>query len=140
MIWPTGPVAPPIGQLQPLQPPRSVHSTARARRQGIWTRRENGWNGAATLAGDRNKRTRPRDDPGGYHGGMPKRILLAWPRGYCAGVERAIDTVERALRIYGPPVYVRKQIVHNIHVVRDLESKGAVFVEDERDVPEGGVC
>ena len=70
---------------------------------------------------------------------MPNRILLAWPRGYCAGVERAVDTVERALRIYGPPVYVRKQIVHNIHVVHDLEAKGAVFVEDERDVPEGAV-
>jgi 4-hydroxy-3-methylbut-2-enyl diphosphate reductase len=70
---------------------------------------------------------------------MPKRILLAWPRGYCAGVERAVDTVERALRIYGPPVYVRKQIVHNIHVVRDLESKGAVFVEEETEVPEGAV-
>ena len=70
---------------------------------------------------------------------MPKRILLAWPRGYCAGVERAVDTVERALRIYGPPVYVRKQIVHNIHVVRDLEAKGAVFVEDEAEVPEGAV-
>jgi 4-hydroxy-3-methylbut-2-enyl diphosphate reductase len=68
---------------------------------------------------------------------MPSRVLLAWPRGYCAGVERAVDTVERALRIYGPPVYVRKQIVHNIHVVRDLEAKGAVFVEDEREVPEG---
>jgi 4-hydroxy-3-methylbut-2-enyl diphosphate reductase len=54
-------------------------------------------------------------------------------------VERAVDTVERALRISGAPVYVRKQIVHNIHVVRDLESKGAVFVEDEREVPEGGV-
>ncbi len=71
---------------------------------------------------------------------MPTRILLAWPRGYCAGVERAIDTVERALAIYGPPVYVRKQIVHNIHVVRDLESKGAVFVEDECQIPEGSVC
>ena len=70
---------------------------------------------------------------------MPKKILLAWPRGYCAGVERAVDTVERALRIYGPPVYVRKQIVHNIHVVRDLESKGAIFVEDENEVPEGSV-
>jgi 4-hydroxy-3-methylbut-2-en-1-yl diphosphate reductase len=75
----------------------------------------------------------------GYDEGVPKRILLAWPRGYCAGVERAVDTVERALRIYGRPVYVRKQIVHNIHVVRDLEAKGAIFVEDERDVPEGGV-
>jgi 4-hydroxy-3-methylbut-2-en-1-yl diphosphate reductase len=70
---------------------------------------------------------------------VPKRILLAWPRGYCAGVERAVDTVERALRIYGPPVYVRKQIVHNIHVVRDLEAKGAIFVEDETEVPEGAV-
>jgi 4-hydroxy-3-methylbut-2-enyl diphosphate reductase len=75
----------------------------------------------------------------GYHGGVLSRILLAWPRGYCAGVERAVDTVERALRIYGRPVYVRKQIVHNIHVVRDLESRGAVFVEAEDDVPEGAV-
>jgi 4-hydroxy-3-methylbut-2-enyl diphosphate reductase len=70
---------------------------------------------------------------------VPKRILLAWPRGYCAGVERAVDTVERALRIYGPPVYVRKQIVHNIHVVRDLEAKGAIFVEDEKEVPQSAV-
>jgi len=70
---------------------------------------------------------------------MGRTILLAWPRGYCAGVERAVDTVERALRIYGAPVYVRKQIVHNIHVVRDLEGKGAVFVENEDEVPEGAV-
>jgi 4-hydroxy-3-methylbut-2-en-1-yl diphosphate reductase len=67
---------------------------------------------------------------------VPKRVLLAWPRGYCAGVDRAVDTVERALRIHGPPVYVRKQIVHNMHVVRDLERKGAIFVEEETDVPE----
>ena len=64
-------------------------------------------------------------------------MLLAAPRGYCAGVDRAVDIVERALRISGPPVYVRKQIVHNIHVVRDLERKGAVFVEEEDQVPEG---
>ena len=70
---------------------------------------------------------------------MPNKILLAWPRGYCAGVERAVDTVERAIRIYGPPVYVRKQIVHNLHVVRELERKGAIFVEDESEVPEGSV-
>jgi 4-hydroxy-3-methylbut-2-en-1-yl diphosphate reductase len=70
---------------------------------------------------------------------VPKRIVLAWPRGYCAGVERAVDTVERALELYGAPVYVRKQIVHNIHVVRDLEAKGAIFVEDEAEVPEGAV-
>jgi 4-hydroxy-3-methylbut-2-enyl diphosphate reductase len=66
-----------------------------------------------------------------------KRVLLASPRGYCAGVERAVETVERALDHYGAPVYVRKQIVHNIHVVRDLEARGAIFVDDERDVPRG---
>jgi len=65
------------------------------------------------------------------------KVLLASPRGYCAGVERAVETVEKALDLYGPPVYVRKQIVHNLHVVRDLEARGAVFVDDERDVPEG---
>ena len=68
---------------------------------------------------------------------MVQRVLLASPRGYCAGVERAVETVERALELYGAPVYVRKQIVHNLHVVRDLEARGAVFVEDETDVPEG---
>ena len=68
---------------------------------------------------------------------MVKKVLLASPRGYCAGVERAIDTVEKALGLYGPPVYVRKQIVHNLHVVRELEERGAVFVEDENEVPEG---
>ncbi len=68
---------------------------------------------------------------------MVKRILLASPRGYCAGVERAVDTVERALDMWGAPVYVRKQIVHNLHVVRDLEERGAIFVESETDVPEG---
>jgi 4-hydroxy-3-methylbut-2-enyl diphosphate reductase len=66
-----------------------------------------------------------------------RRVLLASPRGYCAGVERAVETVEQALEHYGAPVYVRKQIVHNIHVVRDLEARGAIFVEDERDVPRG---
>jgi 4-hydroxy-3-methylbut-2-en-1-yl diphosphate reductase len=66
-----------------------------------------------------------------------KKVLLASPRGYCAGVERAVETVERALELYGPPVYVRKQIVHNLHVVRDLEARGAVFVEEETEVPEG---
>ncbi len=66
-----------------------------------------------------------------------KRVLLASPRGYCAGVERAVETVERALDLYGAPVYVRKQIVHNLHVVQELEARGAVFVEDERDAPEG---
>jgi 4-hydroxy-3-methylbut-2-enyl diphosphate reductase len=68
---------------------------------------------------------------------MVEKVLLASPRGYCAGVERAVETVERALELYGPPVYVRKQIVHNRHVVRELEERGAVFVEDENDVPAG---
>jgi 4-hydroxy-3-methylbut-2-enyl diphosphate reductase len=68
---------------------------------------------------------------------MVKRILLASPRGYCAGVVRAVETVERSLELYGAPVYVRKQIVHNIHVVRDLERKGAIFVDSEDEVPEG---
>jgi 4-hydroxy-3-methylbut-2-en-1-yl diphosphate reductase len=66
-----------------------------------------------------------------------KRVLLASPRGYCAGVERAVETVELALEHYGAPIYVRKQIVHNAHVVRDLEARGAIFVEDESETPEG---
>jgi 4-hydroxy-3-methylbut-2-en-1-yl diphosphate reductase len=70
---------------------------------------------------------------------VPSKILLASPRGYCAGVERAVEAVEQALSKHGAPVYVRKQIVHNLHVVRDLEAKGAVFVEDEAQVPEGAV-
>ena len=70
---------------------------------------------------------------------MVKRVLLASPRGYCAGVERAVETVEQALDAYGPPVYVRRQIVHNAHVVRDLEDRGAIFVESEGEVPEGGL-
>jgi len=68
-----------------------------------------------------------------------EKVLLASPRGYCAGVERAVDTVELALQHYGAPVYVRKQIVHNIHVVRELEARGAVFVDTEEEVPEGAV-
>ncbi|MEO6500351.1 MAG: 4-hydroxy-3-methylbut-2-enyl diphosphate reductase [Jatrophihabitantaceae bacterium] len=68
-----------------------------------------------------------------------KRVLLAKPRGYCAGVDRAVQTVEQALGHYGAPVYVRKQIVHNLHVVRSLEARGAVFVEETDEVPEGSV-
>jgi 4-hydroxy-3-methylbut-2-en-1-yl diphosphate reductase len=75
----------------------------------------------------------------GYHGVVPSKVLLAAPRGYCAGVERAVEAVEQALRTHGAPVFVRKQIVHNLHVVKDLEAKGAVFVEDEAEVPEGAV-
>jgi 4-hydroxy-3-methylbut-2-enyl diphosphate reductase len=69
----------------------------------------------------------------------PAKVLLASPRGYCAGVDRAVDTVERALDHFGAPVYVRKEIVHNGHVVRDLSDRGAVFVDSELDVPRGGV-
>jgi 4-hydroxy-3-methylbut-2-en-1-yl diphosphate reductase len=69
----------------------------------------------------------------------PGRVLLAAPRGYCAGVDRAVQTVERALELYGTPVYVRKQIVHNLHVVRTLEARGAVFVEEAEEVPEGSI-
>lgn len=69
----------------------------------------------------------------------PLEIILAAPRGYCAGVDRAVETVEQALALHDGPVYVRKQIVHNLHVVRDLEARGAIFVEDEREVPEGAL-
>src|SRR3954469_18286261 len=69
--------------------------------------------------------------------GVPEKLLLAAPRGYCAGVDRAVQTVERALELYGPPVYVRKEIVHNKHVVEQLRERGAIFVEEEDQVPEG---
>lgn len=68
-----------------------------------------------------------------------KRVLLAKPRGYCAGVDRAVQTVEEALKLYGPPIYVRKQIVHNRHVVARLEALGAIFVEEADEVPEGAM-
>jgi 4-hydroxy-3-methylbut-2-en-1-yl diphosphate reductase len=69
--------------------------------------------------------------------GLDRRVLLASPRGYCAGVDRAVITVEKALDLYGPPVYVRKQIVHNRHVVETLEDRGAIFVDETDEVPEG---
>ena len=68
-----------------------------------------------------------------------KRVLLAAPRGYCAGVDRAVITVEKALDLYGAPVYVRKQIVHNKHVVQTLEARGAIFVDETDEVPEGKI-
>ena len=67
----------------------------------------------------------------------PRKVLLAAPRGYCAGVDRAVQTVERALDLHGAPVYVRKEIVHNKHVVQELSKRGAIFVEEETEVPEG---
>ncbi len=66
-----------------------------------------------------------------------KRVLLAKPRGYCAGVDRAVQTVEEALKLYGAPIYVRKEIVHNKHVVSTLQAQGAIFVEENEEVPEG---
>jgi 4-hydroxy-3-methylbut-2-en-1-yl diphosphate reductase len=68
-----------------------------------------------------------------------KRVLLAKPRGYCAGVDRAVQTVQEALKLYGPPIYVRKQIVHNRHVVSTLEAEGAIFVAENDEVPEGAI-
>ena len=67
------------------------------------------------------------------------KIILAQPRGFCAGVERAIEIVEKALQIYGPPVYVRHEIVHNKKVVNNLSSKGAIFVKELDQIPEGAV-
>ena len=69
-----------------------------------------------------------------------EKLVLAAPRGYCAGVDRAVQTVERALQIHGAPVYVRKEIVHNKHVVEELTERGAIFVEETDEVPEGAVC
>ncbi len=70
----------------------------------------------------------------------PEKLLLASPRGYCAGVDRAVQTVEHALDLYGAPVYVRKEIVHNKHVVEQLRERGAIFVESETEVPEGATA
>ena len=71
--------------------------------------------------------------------GTPQKVVLAAPRGYCAGVDRAVQTVEHALELHGPPVYVRKEIVHNKHVVEQLSERGAIFVEEETEVPEGAL-
>jgi 4-hydroxy-3-methylbut-2-enyl diphosphate reductase len=70
---------------------------------------------------------------------VSKRVLIAAPRSFCAGVVRAIDIVEKLLETHGPPVYVRHEIVHNVHVVRDLEARGAIFVDTEQEVPEGAL-
>jgi 4-hydroxy-3-methylbut-2-enyl diphosphate reductase len=89
------------------------------------------------------------DHGAGYHGRVTadpetppagsRRVLLARPRGYCAGVDRAVQTVEEALKLHGPPIYVRKQIVHNKHVVATLEQRGAIFVEENDEVPPGSI-
>ena len=77
--------------------------------------------------------------PSATTGAGPKRVLLAAPRGYCAGVDRAVQTVEHALDLHGAPIYVRKEIVHNKHVVEELTKRGAIFVEEETEVPEGAM-
>ncbi|GAA1350833.1 4-hydroxy-3-methylbut-2-enyl diphosphate reductase [Catellatospora bangladeshensis] len=82
-------------------------------------------------------RSAPPGSP--YPWGMDKRVLLAKPRGYCAGVDRAVVTVEKALEQYGAPVYVRKEIVHNKHVVETLSRRGAIFVDETDQVPEGAL-
>src|SRR6201992_4444766 len=68
-----------------------------------------------------------------------QKLLLAAPRGYCAGVDRAVQTVERALELHGSRVYVRKEIVHNKHVVEELSKRGAIFVDPQTEVPEGAM-
>src|SRR3954465_14442737 len=96
----------------------------------------------------RDERVRRADPPSGgpsrfispaiHSPEMVEKVLLASPRGYCGGGGGAVETGERALELYGSPVYVRKQIVHNLHVVRELEERGAIFVDEETDGPEGG--
>ncbi len=112
--------------MRPVRPPAGGKLTGKARRDDPR---------AAGLPAYAAARGRPGARV--YHGRMVRKLLLASPRGYCAGVERAVDTVEQALELYGPPVYVRKQIVHNLHVVRDLEERGAIFVDQVSEVPEG---
>ncbi|WP_422933799.1 4-hydroxy-3-methylbut-2-enyl diphosphate reductase [Sinomonas sp. P47F7] len=85
------------------------------------------------------RRRSPEDVAGAAPVAGGKRVLLAAPRGYCAGVDRAVIAVEKALEHYGPPVYVRKQIVHNRHVVETLEERGAIFVDETDEVPEGAL-
>src|ERR1700759_2786697 len=108
-------------------PPSTCRPAGRrpgASSQSCWTRsRQTTRSGAPTLVQ--------------VMGAVPEKLLLAAPRGYCAGVDRAVQTVERALELYGAPVYVRKEIVHNKHVVEELRDRGAIFVETETDVPEG---
>src|SRR5690242_9528469 len=79
------------------------------------------------------------DEPKEPAANTVEKLLLAAPRGYCAGVDRAVQAVEQALDIHGAPVYVRKEIVHNKHVVQELAKRGAIFVEEETEVPEGEV-
>src|SRR5689334_10192424 len=110
----------------------------------MWVHRcqEHALSGPTGRRASRARRAVPATDGSLTMRGMPvktRRVLLAKPRGYCAGVDRAVQAVEVALELYGAPVYVRKQIVHNSHVVASLEARGAVFVEEAGEVPEGAV-
>jgi 4-hydroxy-3-methylbut-2-en-1-yl diphosphate reductase len=113
-------------------PRRAIHAPS------FWltTRTGHGW--SAVLFGDSSV-TGSGYGPRSMGTVTGKRVLLAKPRGYCAGVDRAVQTVEQALDLYGAPIYVRKQIVHNRHVVSTLEARGAVFVEENDEVPEGAI-
>jgi len=99
-----------------------------------------GWSSRRSVCNtytDRVTQSGPAIAPSPSQQDRPKRVVLAAPRGYCAGVDRAVITVEKALERYGPPVYVRKQIVHNRHVVEGLEERGAIFVGELDEVPQG---
>src|SRR5207244_2452183 len=109
---------------------------ARARGQGGGTRMSGGKNATRPVSPDEPARSSGRNSAEATPA-AGRRVLLAAPRSFCAGVDRAIEIVERLLEQHGPPVYVRHQIVHNDHVVRGLEEKGAVFVESEDEVPAG---
>ena len=133
-------------RLRPRRPARRVlaHPGGHARQGLPGEPREGGGDGAARdppdplgAGGRRPPPGYPLGVPEGLQTRAPKRVLLAAPRGYCAGVDRAVQTVEHALDMYGPPVYVRKEIVHNKHVVEQLAERGAIFVEEETEVPEG---
>src|SRR5947207_9209523 len=105
------------------------------------TTRNHTRSGAASL-GSVTARPRPSAAPTleAAMDSCPDKLLLAAPRGYCAGVDRAVQTVERALELYGAPVYVRKEIVHNKHVVEQLKARGAIFVEElDGSIPEGAI-
>src|ERR687887_2324279 len=114
---------PPIPPAAQVRPPQAVHDRNRAAAGPVRTE-------------PRAVRKGPPDMPAGEK--RPRRaikVILAQPRGFCAGVVRAIEIVERALEKYGPPVYVRHEIVHNKHVVESLKAKGARFVEELSEVP-----
>ena len=99
-----------------------------------------GWSGGTTVCStytDRVTESGPAIVSSPSKQSRTRQVVLAAPRGYCAGVDRAVITVEKALERYGPPVYVRKQIVHNRHVVEELQERGAIFVAELDEVPEG---